>query len=373
VTFLQIFQGMATYAVLALLLYLLVRAPRNAPLRAVTILVACWAASFAVDEVAAQGIPALGVEPIMTRLLEHVLEAVAGYCLIAFYLFSALELPAARRQAIRQAVPLGAAVVIMTVATALMPPEIRDAAAVLPWSKGVGPVAVTTVALLYLTVNVYMFYAFATALLWTRRYARGAEPRLRRGLALTSIGLVGIVVALAVFIAANLARWAGGAMPMPIVTVGIVAVLCGIVIFLVGMAYPAVGMRTAALRVWWQHRGVYRRLDPLWTILNREFPQDALNRVPATRFRDTFGLTGVHRRYYRRVIECRDGLVRVSPYVEPDVSRPLAERLRAGLAAHAAGVPVPSGARPVAMPSADGLDADAQELVALSEALRPRT
>ncbi|HET9143456.1 MAB_1171c family putative transporter [Actinophytocola sp.] len=367
---LQLTQGLVTFLALGLMLYLLVRAPRNAALRAVTILVACWAGSFALDAVAVHGIPAIGLEPIMTRLTEHVLQAAAGYCLIAFYLFSALDLPAARRQAMWQAVPLGAAVLIMTGATALMPAGIRDAAAVLPSSKGAGPVSAPTVGLLYLTVNVYMFYAFATALLWTRRYARGAEPRLRRGLALTSVGLVGIVLALAVFIAANLVRWAGGTLPMPVVTVGIAAVLIGIVLFLVGVAYPVLGMRAAALRVWWQHRRVYRRLGPLWTVLNREFPEDALNRVPAGRFRDTFGLTGVHRRYYRRVIECRDGLVRVSPYLEPDGAAPLAQRLCAGLAAHAAGVPVPHRAQPVAVPRADGLEADARELVALSDALR---
>jgi hypothetical protein len=129
-------------------------------------------------------------------------------------------------------------------------------------------------------------------------------------------------------------------------------------------------MRLTALRIWWQHRRTYHRLSPLWTVLHDEFPEDALHRVPSQHpLRDVLSLRGVHRRYYRRVIECRDGLVRISPYLGPDDSS-LAERVRTGLRAHASGSPAPARATPVAIPNSDGLDADVRELVALSEALR---
>lgn len=367
-TALQVIQGVVSYLVLALMLYLLVRAPRNVPLRVVTVMIACWGLAYAFGLAAGSGDPVLGLEPIMARLIQHLWLLMAAYSLLSFYLFSALELTMARRQAIWQAVPLVVAAVVMTVATAFIPADIRDAAAALPSGPTTGPVGVTSVALLYLMVNVYMFYAFATTLLWTRRYARGAEPRLRRGLAVASVGLTGIVLALAVFVTANIVRWAGGTMPHSLVMGGIVLILFGIPVFLAGVAYPAVVMRLAALRIWWQHRQVYRRLAPLWTVLHEEFPEDALGRVPTSPWRDAMSLRGVHRRYYRRVIECRDGLVRISPYLS-DRDGPLAEQLREGLRAHASGTPARSRATAVAIPTADGLDADVHELVALSQAL----
>jgi Family of unknown function (DUF6545) len=178
-----------------------------------------------------------------------------------------------------------------------------------------------------------------------------------------------MVLAEAVFVLANAVRWAGGVMPHGVLMVAIAVILVGIVTFLVGFAYPAAVMRLAALRVWLQHRRAYRRLGPLWTLLHQRFPQDALARVPASRLGDALRLRGVHRRYYRRVIECRDGLVRISPYLGP-AEQPLAERVRAGLRAHAAGTPVPARAVAVAIPAGEGLDADVRELVALADALR---
>ncbi|MFL6145651.1 MAG: MAB_1171c family putative transporter [Labedaea sp.] len=369
-TALEVFQGVVCYLVLALVLYLLVRAPRNVPLRAVTAMLVSFAAVFAFGTAASRGGTFLGLEPIMSRLMQHIGMVSGGFSLIAFFLFSALDMRAARRRALGQAVPVVLAVTIMTVSVGLMPENVEDAAAALTSGNPGGPVQEPTVGLFYLTANSYMVYAFGTALLWTRRYARGAEPRLRRGLALTAAGLCGMVFAESVFVVANVVRWAGGTMPHLLLMTAIMVILVGIATFLVGFAYPAVVMRLAALRIWSQHRRAYRRLAPLWTLLHQEFPEDALSRVPASTLGDAFRLRGVHRRYYRRVIECRDGLVRISPYVGQDGDHPLAERVRRGLRAHASSSPAPTRARPVAIPAGDGLDADVRELVALSDALR---
>jgi len=160
--------------------------------------------------------------------------------------------------------------------------------------------------------------------------------------------------------------------PLWMFPIGLFFVVPGSAVFMVGFAYPATTTRLAALRVWWQHRRIYRRLAPLWTLLHQHFPEDAFGRAPSGRWGDAFRLRGVHRRYYRRVIECRDGLLRVSPYLGSDDNgdSSLAERLRAGLLACAAGVPAPGEAVPVAIPATDGLDADVRELITLSEALR---
>ena len=151
--------------------------------------------------------------------------------------------------------------------------------------------------------------------------------------------------------------------------------LIGIVLFVVGMAYPTVKTRMAALRVWRRHRRAYRRLRPLWTVLNEQFPQDALSRVPASRVRDALTLRSVHRRYYRRVIECRDGLVRISPYLadlDPaELSDPdrLATKLSGALRAHANGETVAPQAIPLALPAEDSLEADVDRLIELSQAV----
>jgi hypothetical protein len=90
----------------------------------------------------------------------------------------------------------------------------------------------------------------------------------------------------------------------------------------------------------------------------------------------------VHRRYYRRVIECRDGLVRISPYLAGVGTDPaeladperLAGQLSDALRAHAAGETVSSQAIAIALPAEDSLEADVDRLIELSQAVeRTRT
>ncbi len=133
-------------------------------------------------------------------------------------------------------------------------------------------------------------------------------------------------------------------------------------------------MRVHAARVWARHRRVYRELAPLWKLLHQAFPQDALTRVPASsRLRSRLSPRGVHWRYYRRVIKCRDGLVRISPRLaRPDpswASPQLAHRLLAAIRSLPAAPLTPRQAVPIAIPPASSLDADAGELVRLSREL----
>jgi hypothetical protein len=366
-----VLQAVATCVVLAVLVYLVVRAPRNLPLRAVTVTVASFTLTVVFGSAATQGVTFLGLAPIASRLVQHLGMLAGGYGLIAFYVFSALERDRARRQALRQAVPLAVAGVLLIAATVLMPAEIRHAAATLAFARPGGGPPEPTVAVLYLTPNAYMGYAFANALWWTRRYARGAEPRLRHGLVLASIGLAMLTFGETVFVAATVAQWSGVIVPRELYGLGLLAILPGSAVFMVGFVYPAVAMRLAALRIWLRHRQAYHRLGPLWTALHQEFPEDALGPVRSGRWREALSLRGVHRRYYRRVIECRDGLVRISPYLTANGDgSSLADRLRDGLRAHASGGTAPTRAMPLAIPDTDGLDADVRELVTLSEALR---
>jgi hypothetical protein len=146
-------------------------------------------------------------------------------------------------------------------------------------------------------------------------------------------------------------------------------VVLGIVSFLAGICYPGTVTRLSSARLWNQRRRTYRQLAALWSMLHEAFPQDSLVRVPVSRWREAVSPWTVHRRFYRRVIECRDGLVRLSPYLEPPAGLAdgqVADRLIAALHALDTMALVPRQAVPVAVPEDDGLDADADELVRLS-------
>lgn len=126
---------------------------------------------------------------------------------------------------------------------------------------------------------------------------------------------------------------------------------------------------------------MYHRLYPLWSLLHEAYPQDALPRNRISPWALLRRSHGVDRRYYRRAIECRDGSVRISPYLSQRTEMTatnlsassadlLADRLCAALAAQAEGREAPHGAVAVAVPQAKGLDADVRQLVMLSDALR---
>ena len=136
-------------------------------------------------------------------------------------------------------------------------------------------------------------------------------------------------------------------------------------------------VRLLALRRWWQHRRAYHGLEPLWRLMYQAFPEDVLHRVPSGRLRYFTGLRSMHRRYYRRVIECRDGLVRINPYLprnhtaggEPSTAVGWARLLEAALHAHAHQRPPTGPPMVLARPRGPDLDADVTELLSLARAL----
>jgi hypothetical protein len=373
---LWVLEAVATAVVLAVLLSLLVRDPRNMPLRAVTVAVGSFILTVVFSR-AANGVTILGVAPPVARLTQHLGMLIGAYSLIAFYIFSALDRDAARRAAWRQAIPFGIAALLQLVNFAVMPASIRYGVATLSYTKPGAPALTPweqlTTAVDTLNPNAYMGIAFAAAVLWTRRYARSADPRLRRGLAVASVGLASLAFGEIWFVTASLAHWAGVPVAYWLFPIGLYFIMPGTAIFMIGFAYPAVRMRLAALRIWWQHRRTYRQLAPLWTLLHERFPENTLGRIPTSPWRDALSLRTVHRRYYRRVIECRDGLVRISPYLTLNGNghnASLAEALRHTLQANPDDAPTPHRAVPLAIPTTHDLDADARELVTLSQALR---
>ncbi|GAB3435093.1 MAB_1171c family putative transporter [Actinophytocola sediminis] len=370
--------GLASFGALAWMLYLVARSPGDVRRWAVTGLVAGWSIAYPFGIAASEGASFLGVDAMTARYVQHALQLVGGFSLVCFFKFSALDGNRAGRSAATEAAGLLGALAVITWANVAVPDALRVPAAMVTSTPGDGPIGEPAIALFYIAANGYLLYAFTAAGVWTRRYARGAEPRLRAGLRVASIGLASISLASLIFVLSNVGRWLGSPASPPIVMTSVFLLLAGIVLFLAGVIYPNVVTRLAVARVWLRHRRAYGQLRPLWTILNERFPQDALNRAPVNQWRDALSLRGVHRRYYRRVIECRDGLVRISPYLASrdaatdDLTVPahLARRLTDALQAHAAGETAPQQAIPVAVPRDDSLDADADQLIELSSAVR---
>jgi hypothetical protein len=278
-----------------------------------------------------------------------------SYALDCLFLCSLLAAPAARKGAARRALVLTAAVTVMAVAAAMTP---RGAST--------DDQSVPAVAVLYLALDVPLGCFLADAWRWTRYGTGCVAPTVAHGLRLALAGLVMMLTGLLPLIAVVVLRAARLPCPAALIIAGRVLVIPGILVFLAGICYPGALMRLSAVRVRARHRRVYYQLAPLWTELHRVFPQDALSRVPSPAWRDVLSPWGVHRRYYRRVIECRDGLVRISPRLAPGDDRPLAERLLTALQGHSPAATAAGQAVPVAIPAAPGLDADAGELVSLA-------
>ncbi|MGW3067864.1 MAB_1171c family putative transporter [Streptomyces sp. NPDC001130] len=369
----------AMYLTAALLLlavlwkvYQLFQAPQDRALRAVTFCLLCTAGSFSTglqaENHALNALAGTGA----ASLASNVLLLGAVYWLLSFYLHSATDRQRASRRARLEAVPLAMAVIVITLATIATPAGVRGR----PY--GTADLHTPQVAVFFIAAQLYLVYALATTAWWTGRYARMSQKPVTIGLWMTASSLVSMATANTLRIAMDLIAWHGSAVPAGLNQSVAMLFALAVPAFVVGLSYPGVMLRLAGFRIWRQHRRTYRRLRPLWQLLHEAFPEDALHREPAGLWRENLTVRGVHRRYYRRVIECRDGLVRASPYMaHQDVQtgatpEALAGYLRSALRSQAAGEPASTHAVAVALPGENSLDADARQLVALSDALATR-
>ncbi|MEU8461176.1 MAB_1171c family putative transporter [Streptomyces sp. NPDC029003] len=252
-------------------------------------------------------------------------------------------------------------------------------------SLGTPHMAQPPIASFYIVGNSYFVYAYLACGLWALRYARRASRHLGLGLLSMGLGLLGltitsvdrlVLVALRIDApgshqAFNTVNWSLSEWSMGVV--------------LVGICYTGVVQLVTRVRSVAYHRRMYHELAPLWGALTAAYPELVLNRQPSeSRWRSARRSRSHERRFYRRLIECRDGLVRLSPYlkrVAPDAD--LARAPAGQLARHiteALAVKPPTEsphtelpAALVASPAGSDLGADAQELIALSHALRERT
>ncbi|MCR6488579.1 hypothetical protein M8542_37700 [Amycolatopsis sp. OK19-0408] len=355
-------------AALSWRIYQVQRAP-TVPNWAVTACVAGFAAAFLLQqEVISDEIDAV-IGLGAARVANNALLACAVCALVIFFLGSTLGPVRRYGRVAVELIPLGAAIALMVVAMDLTPPELRG----LP----LGPSTIhdSGVALFYLGAGLYLIYGLIACTAWILRYQRVADRNLRIGLRMGAVGLASAAIG-SIFRAAYIVvAWAFGPVVKVLLLLGVPFVILGGMLFLLGVTYPGVRARVSALRRRRQHRREHQALAPLWTVLVQAFPSIVL-RTPPRRRTERLSPRSIHRIHYRRVIEIRDGLVQLSPYLDADFGqvvatdpRAAAGALKTALARHAAGEESDGQAKQVLPAPADDIESDVRPLLALSAAM----
>ncbi|WP_353946465.1 MAB_1171c family putative transporter [Streptomyces sp. HUAS MG91] len=348
-------------------LYQLAKAPHDKPLRSVTLCLVSAALSYPLampggatgfDTVAGHG---------AAKLAQNVLLLAAVYFLMCFYLYSAADEQLGRKRARREGILVAVVAVAITITVVTVPHE------VFAGSFATTDMAVPQAALFYIVTGLYLMYALATAALWTRRFARKSPKPHSTGLWAAGTGMFAMSLACAIRAVIVTVRSQGGVVSNGFMAAVALLLVVAILLFVFGVTYPGVRTRLASCRLWFQHRQEHRRLEPLWALMVEAFPHSVL---PADSLsgRARRRADGIHRRYHRRLVECRDGLVQISPYLATDPAdtpEQLAQRLRAAVDAHQNNVAAPTPARsPMGIPQQRSREADVQELLTLADALR---
>jgi hypothetical protein len=354
-------------AALAWRIYQVQRAP-TVPNWAVTACIAGFAAAFLLQQtVVSDEIDAV-FGAGAARVANNALLACAVCALVIFFLGSTLG-PRRYRRVVVELVPLAAAITLMVVTMALTAPELRG----LP----LGPSTIhdTGIALFYLGAGLYLIYGLIACTAWIVRYLRVADRHLRIGLRMGAAGMACAAVG-SIFRALYIVvAWAFGPVVKVLLLLGVPFVIVGGMLFLLGVTYPGVSARVSALRRRRQHRREHQALGPLWTVLVQAFPSIVL-RTPPRRRTELLSPRSIHRVHYRRVIEIRDGLVQLSPYLSADFGEVVATdpgaaaaALKTALARHAAGEESDGHAKQVLPAPADDMESDVRPLLALSAAM----
>ena len=240
-----------------------------------------------------------------------------------------------------------------------------------------------SIAWFYIVGNIYFVYAYSSAGWLALRYSTRASRYLSLALRVTALGLAGLMItsinrAVWVVIRFNHGPPLGrlNAINWPISN-------GSFILLTIGMCLLAVVQTIATMRSRLLHRRLYRQLTPLWVALREAYPELILDRESGSQFFRSRRHNNIHRVFYRRLIECRDGLVRLSPYVSVaakghDISHcstaELARFIQVALRLKALHEVPSSGLPAVAMaiPAVNDINSDVRELVDISNALLER-
>lgn len=228
------------------------------------------------------------------------------------------------------------------------------------------------VVVFFLLGNAYMAYATARGANLSWQAAGQTRSRARLSLRVAGIGLgiccLGTHVPRVIATGGYLLGLPAEVLRTELWTTPLLAV--GIAVFFLGIGYP--GARTGMVKAhfWLEARWRYFQLRPLWLVVYHAYPNIAL--FPAVSWwRELLQVRNMRLRYYRRVIECRDGLVCMSPHLHAnfDNARDLAVGILALVNNESRGRPsLPRAV--LAEPTGESVQEDVTELLKLSRELR---
>ncbi len=353
--------------VLAVFLYRLARAPRNASL---WVMVACLVLhlfGFYAAQLAQAAATDHQLGRGLAKLTQNVVLHGKHFALALFFLLASGE-PAARRRARWELVPLAAAAIGMAAAMLATPAGLRD------HTYG-SDMTVTPIAAFYVIGSAYFLYINLRSARWAWRYAAESDWRLALGLRTAAIGV--LISATATFTRTVLVvhRWLGGAQIPWVNTVAVDMIAVSGTLLLGGLLLGAVLTGLARARTWWAHRRAWRTLRPLWQALQHTHPTGQLEEHTASPRRERWQWFRVHRRYWRRYVETRDALVQLSPYLaragyrHDTTGAHQSGTLREALRLHAEDVDQGEQEAVLIAPPAADSETDVRQLLALSRAL----
>lgn len=297
------------------------------------------------------------------------------YALVCLFTYAGRDREAThpRRLSIERvllAITLGTMITLMI----LTPPALRG--------QGLSTPHITrpSIAWFYIVGNIYFVYAYLSAGWWALRYSARAPRYLTLALRVTSLGLAGLMITSIDRAVWVVIRFNHGPQLEQLNAINWRISNGSFILLTMGMCLLAAVQTVAAMRSQLLHRRLYWQLTPLWVALREAYPELALDRGSGSRRFVLLRLNRTHWSFYRRLIECRDGLVRLSPYVAvaaegQDVSRcsaaELARFIQAALRLKALHEAPSSGlsAVAVAIPVANDINSDVRELVDISISL----
>lgn len=267
---------------------------------------------------------------------------------------------------------------------ALVISMIATPAAMRGHSLGTPYMAEPTIALFYIIGNAYFVHAYLASGRWALRYARKATQHLGFGLRIMALGLLGLTVTSVdrMILVVLRIREPGSHEAFNTVNWSMSDWAMGITV--TGICYSASVQLFTRLRSMAHHQRMYHELTPLWTALTTAYPELVLDRPPAgPRWSLLRQGRTYEQRFYRRLIECRDGLVCLSPFLTrvasgTDLAHAPADQLARHITRALALKPttesphIELSAVRVAAPAGGDLEADARELIAISQALHER-
>lgn len=304
------------------------------------------------------------------KMVFNGLTFVGLFLLVVFFLRALRGADAARR--IRwEAGLLGATVVVLVAVLALTPPDLRTATLSSP---RLGEPAVVA---FFVLGGAYFVHAYVAVIRLIRSYLGATTGPLAWALRTIAAGLVGLALTSVVRIGRVVEVGLGGPPLAVLNTVNFQLNLLSHLVLSVGLVLAGWGQALVLLSDRRTHRRQLDALEPLWTLLTGRYPEIVLP-DPAGAGRRWLP-DPVERRLYRRVLECRDGLLRAGPLIAAaagttDLSglppEQLAARLRE-LADPGAPAAAPDPADPVAVApaAAPDLSGEVEALVAISAAL----